>query len=472
MSTSAQIITEPEVAAESRRRGFSIPLIFFGIGIYRAWIEIIYTHPPVEIPIVTAIGGNLQDVILGFCLLGAALLSRFLHPLYSKRALVWTATGAMCLATILEFWSVFNPAIAPVLALPSTLLSSWGLSVLILLWCELFSCLNTFRVILYFSGALILGWVICYFLSGLSVDRLAVAATLLPLLSTGCALSGFAALGKEDFPRATAKTGVFPWKILLAVAIYTFAFGLFENSASAFGGPLSSWGMVVAAISVFVIALVFADRLRIESLFRFALPLMILGLLLASQFTLSIGGVSHFFIDTSYAVFLIFIMALMCDFSRRSGVSAIWLFGIERFVRFIAYAAGVNIESLFNIAAPAASTGHLVLVFVSVALIAFVTVLLLADSSLLGHKTLSAEAGDGARDRRVAHIDLVESLATSHGLTSREKEVLDLLLKDKTIPEIERELYISDGTVRAHIQHIYRKFDVHSRQELGELVGE
>ncbi|MBR2789111.1 MAG: helix-turn-helix transcriptional regulator [Eggerthellaceae bacterium] len=69
-------------------------------------------------------------------------------------------------------------------------------------------------------------------------------------------------------------------------------------------------------------------------------------------------------------------------------------------------------------------------------------------------------------------MDRIEALATAHNLTSREKEVFDLLLEDKSIAEIERELYISNGTFRAHIQHIYRKCGIHSRQELVELVDE
>ena len=38
-------------------------------------------------------------------------------------------------------------------------------------------------------------------------------------------------------------------------------------------------------------------------------------------------------------------------------------------------------------------------------------------------------------------------------------------------PDIERELSISNGTARNHVQHVYKKFDVHSRDELQERMA-
>lgn len=41
----------------------------------------------------------------------------------------------------------------------------------------------------------------------------------------------------------------------------------------------------------------------------------------------------------------------------------------------------------------------------------------------------------------------------------------------KTNQQIERELFIASGTLKAHIQHIYVKCGVHSRKELIALCG-
>ncbi len=51
-------------------------------------------------------------------------------------------------------------------------------------------------------------------------------------------------------------------------------------------------------------------------------------------------------------------------------------------------------------------------------------------------------------------------------LTPREKEVLDMLCQGVKPAFISRELHISPGTTNKHIAHIYKKFDVNSKQEL------
>jgi DNA-binding CsgD family transcriptional regulator len=47
-------------------------------------------------------------------------------------------------------------------------------------------------------------------------------------------------------------------------------------------------------------------------------------------------------------------------------------------------------------------------------------------------------------------------------LTPRERQVLDLLAEDRTLPVIAHELGLSHVTVRNHVQHVLRKLGVHS----------
>ena len=52
------------------------------------------------------------------------------------------------------------------------------------------------------------------------------------------------------------------------------------------------------------------------------------------------------------------------------------------------------------------------------------------------------------------------------GLTPRQHEILALLARGYPTGLIESALFISSHTVKAHIYNIYRKANVHSRQEL------
>ncbi len=61
-------------------------------------------------------------------------------------------------------------------------------------------------------------------------------------------------------------------------------------------------------------------------------------------------------------------------------------------------------------------------------------------------------------------------LAREHKLTPRETEVFGLLAHGRSIPYVRDALIISRDTAATHAKHIYAKLDVHSRQELIDLV--
>ena len=63
-------------------------------------------------------------------------------------------------------------------------------------------------------------------------------------------------------------------------------------------------------------------------------------------------------------------------------------------------------------------------------------------------------------------------LAQEHELTARESEIFALTARGHSSTFIAEQLFISASTVRFHQQNIYRKLDVHSRQELLALVNE
>ena len=48
--------------------------------------------------------------------------------------------------------------------------------------------------------------------------------------------------------------------------------------------------------------------------------------------------------------------------------------------------------------------------------------------------------------------------------------MLLLLAQRKTVGIIERELFIANGTAKAHVRHIYQKADVHDRQQFIDSV--
>ena len=74
-------------------------------------------------------------------------------------------------------------------------------------------------------------------------------------------------------------------------------------------------------------------------------------------------------------------------------------------------------------------------------------------------------AGVGAQGEDSAAV-----FARAVGLTARETEILSLLVRGRTLPYIANELFVTTGTVKTHVCHIYEKSLVNNRQELLDKV--
>lgn len=66
--------------------------------------------------------------------------------------------------------------------------------------------------------------------------------------------------------------------------------------------------------------------------------------------------------------------------------------------------------------------------------------------------------------------DICARIAEDHLLTKRESEVLGLLARRKTLVFISEELVLSRNTVKSHVLHIHQKLNVHSHEELFNLI--
>jgi ATP/maltotriose-dependent transcriptional regulator MalT len=79
-----------------------------------------------------------------------------------------------------------------------------------------------------------------------------------------------------------------------------------------------------------------------------------------------------------------------------------------------------------------------------------------------GLTTLLASSNDIALARRVG-INIPRSARRTSPLTPREREVYELIAQGRSNRDIAAALYISEATVKLHVQHIFEKLGVHSR---------
>lgn len=116
------------------------------------------------------------------------------------------------------------------------------------------------------------------------------------------------------------------------------------------------------------------------------------------------------------------------------------------------------------------------LVSSGVALLAIIggTVILFSERELAsrwGAKFLYAENGSDPIEKRHALVDRCDAISKEKAYRRASKKFCCCSHQHKTISDIENELIVANGTVKAHIRHIYQKLDIHSREELFEILG-
>lgn len=98
-----------------------------------------------------------------------------------------------------------------------------------------------------------------------------------------------------------------------------------------------------------------------------------------------------------------------------------------------------------------------------------------ANWQMVAQGGLGSEGKDSGREGSAvgspAPLVAIAQARDLYGLTAREEEILCLLAQKKTVPTIAADMFLAQGTVKAHVQHIYQKMGIHSRKELEAFLG-
>ena len=135
---------------------------------------------------------------------------------------------------------------------------------------------------------------------------------------------------------------------------------------------------------------------------------------------------------------------------------------------------GGEVPGLLSRVGLPAGTQDLVVTILVAALILAATLLLFSEKELASKWGVDILEEGGliertAEEERVS--ERVEEFSRTYRLSPREQEVLALLAEGKTGRVIQQELFIAEGTFKAHTRHIYEKMGINSRKELFELLG-
>ena len=99
-----------------------------------------------------------------------------------------------------------------------------------------------------------------------------------------------------------------------------------------------------------------------------------------------------------------------------------------------------------------------------------VTIVFFLPARSPGMQMLTTELADKNRDSDSGRIARCKQLAASYGLTPRETDVLVLLGRGRSTPYIAETLFLSENTAKTYKRRIYKKLDIHDKQDLLDLM--
>ncbi|WP_417133762.1 response regulator transcription factor [Rubneribacter badeniensis] len=289
------------------------------------------------------------------------------------------------------------------------------------------------------------------------------------------------------------------WRGVLAVGMFAFVSGLVSSIARQgstgadpvgfqfFTQGVSSVVLVVMAVP----ALVLHQPLKLETSYRVALPLSALGFLVLPGLIETVPpDLSGTLATTGYMITGIVLYCMVGEAAKIARVPALPLLAGVSCLTLACLLAGEG--------AGLALARHLAETGTSAALMGLGSLYLaaLAASWLAGRsdarksmlppprrrsaRTSEPEAENAPdphgtdeltpADREASPLALDE-LAARYRLSEQESTVLALFVEGRTIPRIAQELYLSQSAVKYHAQKLYRRFEVHSRSELCEVVA-
>ncbi len=404
--------------------------------------------------------------------LGGAYASKHMSFLTSRAASITTA-GLGAISCVLLYLA-FNIAILAPMQLIASISCACILGWLYLQWGVFYAGIE----LRYAVGCLLLGNIGGSVLkSVLHFCPLTIQCAVAMMLPAASVFLCWKSLG--DKPLAVAPTIRFEshnlkslWRMCVAVAVFSFitAFliGRFagnQSSVAAMDFLASRLVEITISIIVLVVVLKFNKSFSFSQLWR--ISLLVLALDMLFQAAIPQVTLMRCMESSAWDLIVLFTWLTITDVARHAKISAPIVFGGG----WACYAAPFALGSAMASAAPQGYMNTATLVALMFALLLTSTFCLdLRDQNT---KWIFAElSGEPSKEPSdyASIADRCASIAKQRGLTPRELEIMQLLCKGRTKAFIAETLYLTENTVKGHTKHIYTKLEVHSKQELMDLV--
>lgn len=365
------------------------------------------------------------------------------------------------------------------------LIATFGLSIawFILVWAERFGAIGgwrTFSIVLVADAVSAVVQYVC--VQAMGSAALLVTTALLPVLAA--VLLHFAPY-RESARELKGKSPTFAWTWVLAVAVAAFGVMyfmlrsvLYTHSYTFINAAIVPAGSLCALAVLFCLAVFLPHGDRFANLF---IPGAIAIATLMFVFAMVLTPFLH--ADAVWSVLVVMgnrfgfvaLIVGLAELSHRQNVLPVSVYGVGFAALYAGYAAG-GFVGVYLAQYAESVTGLLIgCSILSLLCIGLSFAWIFRERAGEGIARVEGEKGSAAAQSEPSSFDgffdaAIAQVQQEFELSPREAEVLSLMARGRTGPYISETLFISQNTTKKHIQHIYRKLDIHSNQEAIDLV--
>lgn len=282
---------------------------------------------------------------------------------------------------------------------------------------------------------------------------------------------------QQNEPRFSAKELESLWPTDLSIVIFLFIWSylniVLKTQSGHYGfGDLSSPALTILAQLIDILFMGFLywwlfvrkNGVEFNWLWRYAYVGLAAALLLIAR--LGISQPVQIFTSAAFEIALVFLWLALTDIARNSKFHPHAVFGFGYLLYTVPDWVARGMASAFAISSVDETAVSLCL-FAIVLVVAF-----LLPHRAPGVQLLLADfTSNPPQDSHVAIRERCEKLALQNSLSARETEVVYHLCYGRSKQYIAETLYLSENTIRTYTQRVYRKLDIHNREELQKLLG-
>lgn len=456
-----------------------------GLGFWQAWQMVVLCTDAVVTSQASQQGLTLAIILattLGY--LAFMIACQFTKAILEGKGAMVGAAASMSTGTFLLMLApaISTPLLSYLTLAMALIAVSYGNAALLFMWGELWSTLATGRVgrHLYLSYAF--AFVLFFISYFLPYPFGGILCCIFPAAS--CAIL----TSCENEPsRKPSRTPFRPEKTLIAKAIcfiflLSIIWGGSQNLipaifASGRTTEFIAMGMVVAGVAIGALALnltLTSPENEAVALYRPIVPAMAAGF--AALFALPESGapIGNGLLTMGIYCLDMFIMLTSTDIAFRTRISSPIPFGIA----IISSRAGTFIGSSAVHAIASEPSGvlfrdgtALATVTVCLAILVFAGMLIFPQTDLQKLYMSSFPPKESCPiNSQLTTKQRCQIVSEAASLTTREAEVLELLVRGRTVQALCEELSIAQGTAKHHVSNIYRKLGVGDRRSVFDIV--